>query len=362
MQTLAILSLWVPLLVPNPAPDSPAPIRELVWPALRGFDAARGWTPRPVDVSPPGDAPAIARAHRGGGVLWAEPDGDAVRLRLYRAADDRIFEATLELPAGAAPAAVVDAVRLKLDYLLEARGGRPWRRVPPLPPPTATIPDAHRGDLVPPPRPAWPRRPPPAVPDPPPPLPAPAGAQGTEVEVLRRDPEPGGIDGWGAWFTLGAVADSDAVEPGFVLGVRRRLVERWSLRVQGGAYPFGGDGATVSALQLDLALGYRLWRAPLLGDAWLGGFYGHLRADAPATASQANRGGALVGMAFSVPVSGPLAVGVQLDLLAGSNALEATLGDTRVARHAPLQTRAGVFLSLSADETGGPTARSKESR
>ncbi len=352
-----IVALWAPLLVPR-APDDASPsLRDVVWPALRAAPAAHGWTPRAVDAPPPGDAPALAKRHRAGGVLWAEADGDALQLRLYRLEDDRVFEAALELPPGAQTGPAREAVRLKIQYLLEARGGRPWRRTPPLPAATPTLPEKHAADLVPPARPAWPRRPLPVVPDPPPPLPEPAPPPGTRVEVVIDDSVPAPRSsvpgGWGVWFALAAVADTEQVEPGFALGVRQRLVDRWSLRLQGAALPFAGrEGADVSALQADLALGYRLWDAPLRGDAYVGGFYGGLLVDEPAVADQGHRGGALAGLALALPLVGPLAVGFSFELIAGSNALEASSGGVRVARLEALQTRAGIQLSLAADETG----------
>ena len=362
-----IVALWAPLLVPR-APDDASPsLRDVVWPALRAAPAVSGWTPRAVDEAPPGDAPALARRHRAGGVLWAEADGDDLQLRLYRLADDRVFEAALVLPPGAPAGPAREAVTLKLHYLLEARGGRPWRRTPPLPAPAPTVPARHVGDLEPPSRPPWPRRAQPAVPDPPPPLPEPPPPPGTRVELrvdegsAARGPSPPG--GWGVWFALCAVADTERVEPGFVLGARQRLVGRWSARLQGSSLPFAGrDGADASALQADVALAYRLWDAPVRGDAYVGAFYGRLLVGESATADPVQRGGALAGAALGWPVLGPFAVGVHVEVLAGSSALEASEAGARVARQEALQARAGIHLSLSADETGPRPGGSKEAR
>ena len=361
-----IVALWAPLLVPMAPRDAPPTLREVVWPALRAAGASQGWTPRPVDAPPPGDAPALARRYRGAGVLWAEEDGDALKLRLYRAADDRVFETSVELPPGAALAAARDAIALELEYLLEARGGRPWRRTPPLPAAAPTIPAAHTADLMPPPRPPWPRRPSPVVPDPPPPLAAPPPPPGTRVEVtVEEAPAPPTSGGWAIWLALDGTADTDQLDAGFGLGARLPLMGRWTARAQGAAAPFAGDGrAEISTLHADLALGYRFRDAPVRGDAYLGAFYGTQLVGAPARATLAHRGGALGGIAVAVPVVAPLAVGLRVELLGGSNALEAEVDGTAASRQAALQLRGGLQLILGPPtptlrQAAGPSGRKR---
>ncbi len=347
--SLGWIALLTPLLVPTP-PDGASTALQTAWVSLQAIGPAGGWAPKLVE-EPPGDPSELAARHAAGGVLWADQDGATLRLLLYRRRDARLFEDAVDLSGDPGPAALREAVRLRLDFLLEARGGRPWKPAPPLPrAPPPLGPEALAALRVGAPVP-YPRRAPPVVPDPPPPLPEPR-PEGAEVRVVARPDEappyaPPPPGGWSVTVSAAALVD-DEIDPGFGLGVGRVLSDQLELRFGFGAFPFGADGA-VSTLHGSFTLEYLAAEGPVGLAAALGGFYEGLTADAGATVEAGHRGGALAGLELRVPIGGLLSAGVRAELLAGSNALEARVGGAR-HRQGAVQGHGGVFLTLRTDE------------
>lgn len=325
-------------------PEAPGILREAVWPALGAGRIGR-WTLRPV---------ALDRLERSApdaaGGIWADqgPDG---RVRLHRI----LFEAgthlvdPIDLPPGAAGAAVTEAVRLRLRFLLDAPVslGDPWREAPESPstpppePPPFDLPAQHLVDLT------LVRAPPVPprkvqIPAPPPPL---------SEAVPEREPAGPAAIPISAWIGLGVdgLVDLDGADGGLLARIAVPI-GHGHLAVHGALHPFhdfqrAGRPLGVTGYRAVLAWGWPAW---LGGGAQL-----DLRVGAGVRALIASGAGARGSGATPIlTAEAPLRLGLRppfaLSLEGGLQfalgEAQARYGDEALVTRSAVQARLGLLL------------------
>lgn len=346
---LGVLLLGAPdaLVVLEP-PAAPGVLRDQVWPAF-ATPRVGAWRLRPIaqrTLSAP-----IADA---AGALWAEEDA-AGTVRLHRvlfAAGTHLVD-RLNLPADAAPAAVTDAVRLRLRFILESppTAGRAWEPPPPPLPPPFVLPEAHRADLALVRAPPVPKRvvripaPPPPLnvepPDPPAPAAEPPVVPSTEARPL--------------WIGLGAdgLVDQHGGDVGLGVQIAVPIGARVHLALAGALHPFhdyvrAGRPLGVSVYRATVGGGWRAWERPgvtldLRGGLGLRGVV--------ATGSDTEDAGWQPALSLSAPLRielrRPFALALTGGLLAAPSGAAARHASGELLRHGAVQLRAALGIEVA---------------
>ncbi|MCB9549461.1 MAG: hypothetical protein H6706_26970 [Myxococcales bacterium] len=332
---VALTGAPAPYLLP-PAPAGPLGAR--VWPVLAGMGAAV------PSQAVPGDAIPGAV----GFVFATLPDAQTLRLHRIRVVEG--LEITSDLPWTADDAALAEAIRLRVAFVLEAppEAGQPWR--PPSltpPPPESPLPPERLADLRvarPPPPPGHTSR----VPSPPGVDPPPGPADPRLVEA----PAPV-TDGPGAGrFRLGveSLADLDGASLGLLLGAAFEVAPGWRVAVDAAAHPFhdfrrGGRPLGVTAARVAARALRAIGHLGPAEASLAGGVFGAWLTGAGAGLDTGDaRGGVSAGGLLDLPLGGPLSATAGLDLLAALASSEARYGDEVLLQQGPLELRAHVVI------------------
>lgn len=329
-----------------PAPDKPGLLRDVIWPALGAGDVGGWWIE-------PSQLPLEKLLHtsaQGAGVLWATREAETtVQLHRVLFAPGTHLIDTLTLPETAPTDAIVDAVRLRLQFVLSASqtAGELWKpaeRALPMPV-LVSVAAAHRDELV-------TRRAPPVprrtarVPEPPPALPVvPEVPDETLGKSVDRPVEMG--------VGFNAMVSSGGLDAGLAGRLAVPVGALWWIGGSGRLYPFHDDsrdgrpiGITGYSAFVDVER--QLW----IGSASrLSGRIGAGVDGLSVVGAGARSDGPLPALSLSVPARFALFGPVALDLDAG---LTFGLGDRRVlhgddvlASRGSIQARIGALLGWS---------------
>lgn len=348
----------------------------------------------PVAVAPPATAPGSVTAarisrllgtlypHRArwpgeGVVARIATDDQGLRLEVHRAQHRRVLRAPLPGLERADDAAVREALRHTMRYLLEAPVDAgtplqtPQRRAPSPPPPipaAARLSTQQLNELVPP-LPAFPVRPPLILPRPPI---VPDGPR-TELSVWRTDPTA--VPGHSRSDTIAVATDHPPAGPtdaaprqparmwlgldsvwtgeptgGLAIGGAASLSPAWALRGELHFEPFGEHDTTAGPaplvdLHTHLALERRLTTGPTITRAHLGlGYHGLFTQSGAVTVPTQHRPTLVAGGTAGWPLGGPLTIGLRLDLIAAPWRLRAETPDMPALQRPLLQARLGAWL------------------